>query len=233
MTSEKDDDAALRALYAAAKRERPSAGARERAFERALGSGRAGGRRRNGVVVAALAVAAGVALTAGLSAVRRGPVSVGPEPVPVRLTRANPSPDLPRAASAAARVSPPASSAEPSAAHVEKAAAPAPAPTLGDEIAQLQAVRTALGAGDPKRALALLDRYARSTRGGSLGDEALVLRLDALTRAGRGAEASALASRFVANNPGSPLVDRARAFVGVPKPAASTAPSPTPAEKTE
>jgi hypothetical protein len=81
----------------------------------------------------------------------------------------------------------------------------------------LQAARAALDAGDGKHALALLDHYGRSAQNPRLGDEATVVRLEALSRVGRADEASELAREFVAKHPGSPLVDRARAFIAPPK----------------
>lgn len=96
-----------------------------------------------------------------------------------------------------------------------RAAAPArSAPvTLADELSQLKRVENALGAGDVKQALAELDRYDRASKGQRMRAEATLLRIEALSRAGRAEAAAALAQRFVEQNPESPLVDRARSFV--------------------
>jgi len=219
-------DATLGMLLAAAKRETPRAEAREHALERALAAAhQPAPSRRNRSLAATgvlLALAAAVALWTSVESARDAPANVTAERVPP-LAQTNPTPDLPkpRAGASATSEDVPATGAPP--AQVEKPQAPRPAPTLADEIAQLEAARAALGAGDPKRALALLDHYTHATRGARLGDEALVLRLDALTRAGRGAEAAALARDFVAKNPGSPLVDRARAFTADPNAARAAA----------
>jgi hypothetical protein len=84
--------------------------------------------------------------------------------------------------------------------------------SLADELAALKSAENALGKGDPQAALNALERYERDNRTGQLRAEAALLKMDALRRAGKSAEAAALAERFVADNPGSPLVDRARSF---------------------
>ena len=67
-------------------------------------------------------------------------------------------------------------------------------------------------------ALGKLDAHdqARLVRGRELPVEALteaaILRIEALATSGRRAEAERLAREFLKNNPGSPLVDRARSF---------------------
>jgi hypothetical protein len=85
--------------------------------------------------------------------------------------------------------------------------------SLSDELSALRVASSALSAGDPKAALAALDRYDRVLKGQKLRAEATVLKIEALSRAGQAQAASALAQRFVTQNPGSPLVDRARSFV--------------------
>ncbi len=97
-----------------------------------------------------------------------------------------------------------------SAAAVPARAAP---PSLSDELSALKVASSALSAGDPKAALTALDRYDRVLKGQKLRAEATLLRLEALSRAGQAPAASQLAQRFVEQNPGSPLVDRARSFV--------------------
>jgi hypothetical protein len=90
---------------------------------------------------------------------------------------------------------------------------PTPPASLPDEIAALDRARTALSSGDASGALRVLDDYERVLHGTRLTAEATMLRIDALARSGRGAEASDLAARFVAANPSSALADRARAFI--------------------
>ena len=89
---------------------------------------------------------------------------------------------------------------------------PVPA-SLSDELSALKVASSALGKGDPKAALAALDRYDRVLKGQKLRAEATLLKIEALSRSGQVQAASALAQRFVDQNPGSPLVDRARSFV--------------------
>jgi len=116
----------------------------------------------------------------------------------------------------------PAADAAPSATTVESAApsaAPRPAApvhsaplTLTDELGTLKLASDALGAGDARAALAALDRYDQMRGQKKMAAEATLLRIEALARAGQSERASALAKQFVAQNPGSPLVDRARSF---------------------
>jgi hypothetical protein len=94
----------------------------------------------------------------------------------------------------------------------QKVEAPPPA-SLPEEIAALDRARTALSSGDAQGALRMLDDYDRVLHGTRLTAEATLLRIDALARSGRAAEASALAARFVEANPSSALADRARAFI--------------------
>jgi hypothetical protein len=74
-------------------------------------------------------------------------------------------------------------------------------------------------------ALTLLDRYDTGAYGSALSVEATLLRVEALEAVGRRVEASALARRFIAENPDSPLAERAQSFiVDGPAPAARTPP---------
>jgi hypothetical protein len=221
-----DEGTPLAALFGAAKREAPRAEVRELALERAVAATREPlpARRKSAVVAAGalFALAALIALWVTVETTHRTLMSVTPERVPP-LAHTNPTPDLPEPRPAVSGTGEDARTTDPAPARSERPPAPHPAPTLGDELAELEAARSALTAGDPKRALALLDHYRQTTRGARLADEALVLRLDALVRAGRGAEAAALARDFVAKNPGSPLVDRARAFTADPNAAPAAA----------
>lgn len=87
------------------------------------------------------------------------------------------------------------------------------AASLSDELDALKVASSALSGGDTQAALAALDRYDRVLKGQKMRAEATLLRIEALSRAGQAPAASALAQRFVDQNPGSPLVDRARSFV--------------------
>jgi outer membrane protein assembly factor BamD (BamD/ComL family) len=85
---------------------------------------------------------------------------------------------------------------------------PATADDLRGEIDLIDAARGALRTGTATRALELLGRYAARFPHGSLAPEGTALRVEALMRLGRSAEARAIARRFVAANPTSPLVER-------------------------
>ena len=94
--------------------------------------------------------------------------------------------------------------------------APAPASALGlsEELALLKEARFALRAGEPTRALEVLDRQTRARAADGLHAEATLLRIEALDALGRRAEASQLAARFVRENPFNALADRAKSFIG-------------------
>jgi predicted Zn-dependent protease len=95
--------------------------------------------------------------------------------------------------------------------------APAPAhsapASLSDELSALKRASSALNAGDTSGALSALDQYDHVLKGTKMRAEATLLRIETLSRAGQAGAASELAQRFVAQNPESPLVDRARSFV--------------------
>jgi hypothetical protein len=218
-----DPNAELIRLFRAARSETPLAATRTRAVERAVASTRVRTRSRGPAVAVVFAAAAAVALTVWLRPFQSTRVSVSPEMLPP-TAGPNPTPELPARPSEPAHPSStiaPRSDERADSTRRDEAGVPRPAPTLGQELALVQAARAALDAGDGKHALALLDQYARSTHKPRLADEATVVRLEALSRTGRGAEAAKLAREFVAEHPGSPLVDRARAFITTPRTAAS------------
>lgn len=108
---------------------------------------------------------------------------------------------------AAARVPPPAT---------PPADTPAPARAgarLAAETAALDDARTALREGHPASALHDLDVYTSAFPDGVLGQEASVLRIEALVRAGNRASARRLAQTFFRAFPGSPLTSQVRALV--------------------
>jgi len=92
--------------------------------------------------------------------------------------------------------------------HRRAVAPAAPAADLVDQIALIDAARSAVGAGSTERALVLLRRYDGSYPRGAFRPEALALRIEALDHAGRSAEAQALARDFLVRYPQSPLADR-------------------------
>ncbi len=78
------------------------------------------------------------------------------------------------------------------------------------QLAALQAVRAALAAHAPSRALALLSDFDTRYRSTALAEEATVLRVEALTDAGRKIEAAALGASFLQKNPHSAYAQRVR-----------------------
>ena len=129
-----------------------------------------------------------------------------------------PAPTLP-ASAASDRVPPPqrefermpsAAPARPSELRVERAPEPAP-----DPLAALQAIRSALAAHAPERALGLLDDFERHESGASLAEEATVLRIEALADAGR-AEAATLGAAFLRQYPHSAYAQRVRSKLHLP-----------------
>jgi len=92
-------------------------------------------------------------------------------------------------------------------------AAAAPSSDLRAEIDLIDGARTALRAGDPAAAMDLLGKHAVHFPHGALAPEETALRVEALMRMGRTAEARAYARRFVAANPASPLAERIQRLV--------------------
>jgi outer membrane protein assembly factor BamD (BamD/ComL family) len=85
-----------------------------------------------------------------------------------------------------------------------------------DQLAALHAIRSDVEAGDAARALARIDAFDASYAGSSLREEVMVLRVEALARAGREAEARSAASAFFRSFPTSPYGPRVRAVVHTP-----------------
>lgn len=86
--------------------------------------------------------------------------------------------------------------------------------TLADEVAQLQKAKLALKGGHPGQALAELSTYAQRFPRPTLGAEAAVLRIEALSQSGDAARAKTLAESFLAKNPNSPYAARLRSLTG-------------------
>jgi hypothetical protein len=85
-----------------------------------------------------------------------------------------------------------------------EAPATPPPPALPAEVRMLEEVRSALRANDPEKARRDLDHYDQAFPGGSLRDEAAVLRVDVLVAQGDRIGAAALARRFLTAHPNSP-----------------------------
>lgn len=92
--------------------------------------------------------------------------------------------------------------------------------TLLGELELLKRARTALRSGEAEQALELLERHARERSGKGLDAEATLLRIETLAALGRHADASALAARFVRDNPNGALNDRAKSFIRAAAPKA-------------
>jgi hypothetical protein len=154
-----------------------------------------------------LAVAAGFSLWISSAPKRDWAIA----PAPERIADA---PSARHAPPAVAEASVRAAAPEPPRAAPSSSARPASsrALTLSEEVALLERARVAVRSRDAASALALLDSYERrpSVR---LRDEAGLLRIEAVAIAGRSAEASELAARFIANNPNSTLAERARKYL--------------------
>jgi len=239
----RDEDAIEQRLYRAARLERPSADVRNQTLramiqsasesddEHVVPSGVRGTtpptRRARQEVSFALAVAAcgAVAVTALVMHGRNADLPLTSEPSrPAELTQPS--------ASAAPSADPSPVLRRPPPAETPSVARPVPEPqrsappSLSEEIAALDAVRQQLGGGDASEALRLLDRYAAASSAPRLADEATLLRIEALLRAGRRDDATQLAARFVERNPNSPLSDRVRALVSGPLKTPQTGASP-------
>jgi hypothetical protein len=84
--------------------------------------------------------------------------------------------------------------------------------SLAEEVASLDRARTALAAGGPAAALSELNRHEKEFPRGALAVEAMVLRIEALSRSNRAAAVS-LASGFLKAHPQSPYSARIRSLV--------------------
>lgn len=78
-----------------------------------------------------------------------------------------------------------------------------PSSTLDREIARIAEARAELVKGDGTRALVLLDSYDAEFPSGAFALDVVVLRIEALARSGRTAEARGLGERFLAAHPQS------------------------------
>lgn len=87
--------------------------------------------------------------------------------------------------------------------------------SLAAEVTAIDAARTALRNGDVAGCLNALDHYQHDFPHGLLGQEANVLRIEAMLRGNRPG-ARAAAERFLAANPSSPYATRIRSLLGGP-----------------
>ena len=89
---------------------------------------------------------------------------------------------------------------------------------LGDEVAFVDSARAAMFAGASRRALEILRRYQDKYPTGSFRPEATAIKVEALMKLGREAEARALAERFVAEHRGTLLARRVADIAGLAAP---------------
>lgn len=90
---------------------------------------------------------------------------------------------------------------------------PRKVPDLREEIALMDQARSALRNGAPSRTISALEQYRARFPHGSFGQEATVLRIEALEASGSHARAVAEAKWFLSRNPNSPHAERLRRIV--------------------
>lgn len=127
-----------------------------------------------------------------------------PRPVPVRSSAIVVTTDVPAAQSILRDVPEPPPPPRP----VPRRRVDADMDDLAGELALLAQAQRALARGAGDEALDALDRHARRYPRGRLVEEREAARVLALCAAGRGDEARAAATRFVARHPGSPQAAR-------------------------
>lgn len=145
-----------------------------------------------------------VAPSAVASAVVVAPV-VPPQPAEVSSPEASPA------------VASPAPSLAPAAPRARSAPS-ASAGDLGEQIALVDEIRSALAANATERVLAKAREYQSRYPGGTFRPEVAAIRVEALAKAGRTGEARAQAERFLAAYGPGPLADRVRLVSGLSKP---------------
>lgn len=164
-----------------------------------------------GVAVVGVAIGTGVVVAARAPAaplVAPPVASAGPLPSPVVVTP-------PSAIALAAEVASVEPAPEPT--KPEKPSAPPKTSAdsaLRDELALLDSARGAIARGDTAAALAALGQHGQRFPRGYLGSEAAVLRVEALVKAGRRAEADAEGDRLLAREPNGPQAQRVRSLLG-------------------
>jgi len=102
---------------------------------------------------------------------------------------------------------------------VHRGPAIAAAADLRDEIAVVDAARTAVSAGDARGALQIVRRYEARHASGAFHPEATAIKIEALMNLGRETEARSLALKFVAEQRGTLLANRVADLVGLAAPA--------------
>ena len=89
---------------------------------------------------------------------------------------------------------------------------------LADQIALVDAARTALAAGSAQRALSIVREYQHDYPTGTFRPEVSAVKIEALVKMGRTAEARTLAERFVVAYGPGPLADRVARLAHIAEP---------------
>jgi len=224
MVQDPDDNSLAEQLFAAARHERPAPAVKQTALRAA--SAKPSLPTERWLLVALALGALGALLAFGhrldraepgqaaeLGSIRREPIQVSSRSVASVPGKRDARPSVTAAPTSSA---PRVTSASSSSVAPRSLPPKAPAASLEQELEMLDRVRQALLGGDTQTALARLAQYDQAATRRQLGAEATLLRIQILAASGRAAEASALASAFVAKHPNSPLVDRAKSFVQLP-----------------
>jgi hypothetical protein len=93
-----------------------------------------------------------------------------------------------------------------------------PTTDLRDQTALVDAARAAVSSGAANRALEIARQYEEKYPAGAIRPEAAAIKIDALAKLGRGAEARALAQRFMTEYGPGPLSDRVARIAGLTQP---------------
>jgi hypothetical protein len=89
---------------------------------------------------------------------------------------------------------------------------------IAEQIALIDAARIALAGGSAERALTGMRQYQTRYPNGAFRPEAAAIKIEALVKLGRAAEARALAERFLVSHGPSPLADRVARLAGLNRP---------------
>jgi hypothetical protein len=174
-----------------------------------------------GGLVAGGSLSIGAARHATRAAVTAAPVPGDVGGVPAVVARSDndvvpPGPSLPESDSPSTATPPQRSRPAPAGLRASPGGGKAGRDSVGLQLDALAEVRAALLAGQPARALELLDAFDRHHRASPLAEEVSVLRIDALLDAGRTVEAATAGEAFLAAYPGSAYARHVRSRLKSP-----------------
>jgi hypothetical protein len=89
---------------------------------------------------------------------------------------------------------------------------------LANQIALVDAARSALANGEAQRALSIVHDYQTQYPSGTFRPEVAAVKIEALVKLGRMSEARALAERFVVTHGPGPLADRVARLAQISRP---------------